>query len=58
MPGGKTPGPSIKNPAQYEAVKAKLQRGGMGAKAAKAHAAKISNASAHRGGRSRSGRRR
>lgn len=38
MPGGKTPGPSIKNPKTYEALKKK----GM----SKERAAKISNAQA------------
>jgi hypothetical protein len=43
MPGGKSPGPSIKNPRVYEA----LRRVGM----SKARAAKISNAQAdkHKG---------
>lgn len=36
MPGGRTPGPSIKNPRMYEALK----RSGM----SKTRAAKISNA--------------
>lgn len=47
MPGGRTPGPSIKKPGMYEALKAK----GM----SKTKAAKISNASAagtlNRGGK-------
>jgi hypothetical protein len=48
MPGGKSPGPSIKKPKMYEDLKAK----GM----SKAQAAAISNAAAagtlkHRGGR-------
>lgn len=38
MPGGKTPGPSIKNPKQYEALRAQGK--------SKEVAAKISNASA------------
>lgn len=38
MPGGKSPGPSIKKPAEYEALKAK----GM----SKEKAARISNADA------------
>lgn len=41
MPGGKTPGPSIKNPKEYEALKKK----GM----SKERAAKISNADAKKG---------
>jgi hypothetical protein len=41
MPGGKRPGPSIKNPRQYEALKKK----GM----SKTKAAKISNAKAKKG---------
>jgi hypothetical protein len=40
MPGGKTPGPSVKNPKQYEALKDK----GF----SKTSAAKISNAAAKR----------
>ena len=40
MPGGKTPGPSIKRPAQYEALKRK----GM----SKGKAARISNAAARK----------
>jgi hypothetical protein len=43
MPGGKDPGPSIKRPAQYEALKDK----GM----SKEKAAKISNASAKKKGK-------
>lgn len=45
MPGGKSPGPSIKNPAQYEALKKK----GM----SKSQAAAISNASAAKGRKKR-----
>ena len=40
MPGGKSPGPSIKNPKMYEALKKK----GFD----KTKAAKISNAAVHR----------
>lgn len=40
MPFGKSPGPSVKNPQQYEALKGK----GM----SKTQAAKISNAAIHR----------
>lgn len=46
MPGGKTPGPSIKNDAQYEALKKK----GM----SKSQAAAISNASS--GGKGKRGK--
>jgi hypothetical protein len=50
MPGGKSPGPSIKDPKVYEALKRK----GM----SKERAAKISNAGAgHKGGKG-SGKRR
>jgi hypothetical protein len=42
MPGGKTPGPSIKKPKVYEALK----RHGY----SKTKAAKISNAQARKGG--------
>jgi hypothetical protein len=45
MPGGKSPGPSIKNPKQYEALKEK----GM----SKEKAAKISNAASRKGKRGR-----
>jgi hypothetical protein len=41
MPGGKTPGPSVKNPKQYEKLKDK----GF----SKTSAAKISNAAAKKG---------
>jgi hypothetical protein len=43
MPGGKTPGPSIKRPATYEALRDK----GM----SKERAAKISNAQAKKTGK-------
>jgi hypothetical protein len=48
MPGGKSPGPSIKDPAQYEALKGK----GM----SKSQAAAISNASVKKGKARRRGK--
>lgn len=48
MPGGRSPGPSIKRPKAYEAIKAKLIKGGLGEDEAQTRAAKISNASAKR----------
>lgn len=44
MPRGKTPGPSIKNPRMYEAVKKRLKARGMTEDAAQERAARISNA--------------
>lgn len=44
MPGGKKPGPSVKHPAAYEAIKKKLRKKGVPAAQAKTTAAKISNA--------------
>ncbi len=44
MPGGKSPGPSIKNPRAYEALKKKFGDTPEG----KTRAAKISNAAAAR----------
>jgi hypothetical protein len=41
MPGGKSPGPSIKKPAVYEALREQGK--------SKEQAAKISNAQAHKG---------
>ena len=43
MPGGKDPGPSIKRPAQYEAIK---KEGGSESQANKSKAAAISNEAA------------
>jgi hypothetical protein len=43
MPGGKTPGPSVKKPKVYEALKDKGY--------SKTKAAKISNAQARKGGK-------
>lgn len=47
MPGGKGPGPSIKNAAAYEAIKKKLneEHPGWSDARVKEHAARISNAS-------------
>lgn len=44
MPGGKSPGPSIKDPALYEKLKKKFIADGMDEAAAKGKAARISNA--------------
>ncbi|HEX9108656.1 MAG TPA: hypothetical protein VF832_15535 [Longimicrobiales bacterium] len=43
MPGKKKPGPSIKRPAQYEAIKAEMLKSGMPMDRAQMRAARISN---------------